>query len=189
MKRLCSSTLLALALTASSAPADPLPIGNPTDLSATFSRAGLTPGQVSARRNGSGLRPVKPGPSDLGGPPAIVPAAPTRDRNTLSQANGHNRDCDSRQPQTLLVVFYNNPVSYDPSAYYQEVQDYYQPGYQWGVGLRDNSMMWDGFVPYLKEYIAAASEVGQDAFRDGFVAGFGGNAEALFDRAARRAYR
>jgi hypothetical protein len=188
MKLLFSSTLLALALTASSAPADPPSNGSRPDPSAALSRAGLTADQVSRLRNGIGLRTLKPGPNDLGDHRAIAPS-PTNGRNAVPQSKGHTRDDGCRQPQTLLVVVYSNPVWYAPSAYDQEVQDYYQPGYEWGIGLRENRVMWDGFIPYLKEYLAAASPVGQDAFRSGFVAGFRGNAEAIFDRAARQAYR
>jgi hypothetical protein len=188
MKPLFSSVLLALALTASSAPADPPPNGNSTDLPAALSHSGLTADQASRLRNGIGLRTQKTRPSDVGDHQAIV-ASLGNGRNAVSQTKDHNRNGDCRQPQTLVVVVYSNPVWYDPTVYDQEVQDYYQPGYQWGVGLRENSLGWDGFVPYLKEYVAAASSVGQDAFRSGFVAGFRGNAEAIFDRAARQAYR
>lgn len=110
-------------------------------------------------------------------------------RDAINQSKGPCRRGDSRQPQTSFVVLYNTPVWVDPTAYDQEVQDYYQPGYEWGAGLRENTLKWDGFIPYLKEYLAAASTMGQDAFRSGFVAGFRGNAEAIFDRAARQAYQ
>jgi hypothetical protein len=177
MKSLLSNCLLALAIAATPARADSLQNINPVDLTATFSRAGLSADQVSRLRNGMGLRAQGPIANNLG------------NRRAFLQAKNRGNACDYLRPQTSVVVFYTNPIWYDPAVYNEEVQNYYQPGYQWGIGLRANSLGWDGFIPYLKQYIAVASPVGQDAFRDGFVAGFGGNAEAIFDRAARQASR
>ena len=72
---------------------------------------------------------------------------------------------------------------------YQEAQSYYQPGYQWGAGLKDNSVAWVDFLPYLEQYLLSASPVGRDAFRRGFIEGFGGNGEATYDYAFRQAAR
>jgi hypothetical protein len=46
---------------------------------------------------------------------------------------------------------------------------------------------WNQFVPYLEEYIVPAMPAAQDAFRRGFIKAFGGNAEALYDRAMKQA--
>jgi hypothetical protein len=39
----------------------------------------------------------------------------------------------------------------------------------------------------LEQYVVNASPAAQDAFRRGFIEAFGENAEALYDRAMRRA--
>ena len=68
-----------------------------------------------------------------------------------------------------------------------EAQGYYQPGYEWGASLRQYRVSWDQFGPYLEQYVVPATPAAQDAFRRGFIEAFGGNAEALYDRAMRRA--
>jgi hypothetical protein len=69
----------------------------------------------------------------------------------------------------------------------EDLQGYYQPGYEWGASLRQYIVGWDRFDPYLEQYVVNASPAAQDAFRRGFIEAFGENAEALYDRAMRRA--
>jgi hypothetical protein len=93
------------------------------------------------------------------------------------------------QPVVVNVVVFSPPV-YDATAAiyaYEESQNYYQPGYEWGAGLKGNSLVWAEFVPYLQQYLLNVSPVAQDAFRRGFVTGFGNTAEAVYDRAMRQA--
>lgn len=83
-------------------------------------------------------------------------------------------------------------AGYDPAITlyaYEESQAFYQPGYQWGTGLREFNLAWADLQPYLEQYLLNASPNAQVAFRRGFVEGFGGNGEALYDRAFRQAAR
>jgi len=65
-----------------------------------------------------------------------------------------------------------------------QVQDaYYQPGYQWGLSLSQYSVTWDQLLDYLGAYIVNAPPAAQDAFRAGFIDGFGGSGPATFDHA------
>lgn len=48
-------------------------------------------------------------------------------------------------------------------------------------------MTLDDFVAYLQEYIVPSKLGQQKAFRDGFLAGFGANAEEIYDRAMQTA--
>lgn len=75
------------------------------------------------------------------------------------------------------------------AAAYQAAQDFFQPGYQWGAGLRANTLAWGDLVPYLEQYILNADPRSRDAFRRGFVKAFGGNGEATYDSAYRQAAR
>ena len=77
----------------------------------------------------------------------------------------------------------------DASYAREEAQSYYQPGYQWGAGLRQNNLAWSDFLPYLEQYLLIATPSAQGAFRRGFVEGFGGNGEATYDYAFRQASR
>ena len=71
----------------------------------------------------------------------------------------------------------------------EEAQGYYQPGYDWGAGIKDNHLAWAEFLAYLERYVLSASPVGRDAFRRGFIEAFGGNGDATYDYALRQAAR
>ena len=86
-----------------------------------------------------------------------------------------------------LACEYSDPVN--ASYAHEEAQSYYQPGYQWGAGLRQNNLAWADFLPYLEQYLLIATPNAQGAFRRGFVEGFGGNGEATYDYAFRQAAR
>ena len=110
------------------------------------------------------------------------------ERNTAGIC-AHKRN----DPPTVVVnvVTYYTPV-YDATAdiyAYEEAQSFYRPGYDWGVGLRANNLPWAELLPYLREYVVSASPVARDAFREGFIVGFGGNGEETYDRVMRRASR
>jgi hypothetical protein len=126
-------------------------------------------------------------------PAANVPATVTEPRVVESwrnsRRNGEVRRSRSQQP---VVIVYNQTSSVADEvalADYvnQEVQGYYQPGYDWGAAVKGNQVDSAEFVPYLQQYIVVASPVGRDAFRQGFINGFGGTAETIYDRALRQA--
>ena len=136
-------------------------------------------------------------------------AGPADDRRFAGPGNKPDRDSRAghrrghSDPVVLVVV--NTfpawqgggcgpvPASYaDTSAGEDTVFDagaYYQPAYEWGADLKEFLVRWDQFVPYLKEYIVAAPAAGREAFRAGFIAGYGANAEATYDYAMRQACR
>jgi len=97
----------------------------------------------------------------------------------------------SRGEPTVIVVINQSSSLADElaAAEYvnEETQTYYQPGYDWGAVIKNNTVDWADFIPYLQQYIVIASPVGKDAFRRGFIAGFGGSAEATYDYALRQA--
>jgi len=108
----------------------------------------------------------------------------------LSQPDGNCRQHRAAQPVVTVVTVYA-PV-YDSTAAiyaYEESKAYYQPGFDWGVGLKGNNIDWADFIPYLQKYVVSASSVAQDAFRQGFIMGFGSSAEAAYEHAMRQAGR
>ena len=80
-------------------------------------------------------------------------------------------------------------AGYDPVAIVEDAQSYYQPGYDWGAGIRGSQLAWADFLTYIERYVLSASPVGRDAFRRGFLEAFGGNGEATYDYALRQAAR
>ncbi len=108
----------------------------------------------------------------------------------LSRPDGNCGQHRGAQPAVTVVTIYA-PV-YDSTAAiyaYEESKAFYQPGFDWGVGLKGNDIAWADFIPYLQKYVVSASPVAQDAFRQGFIMGFGTSAEATYDHAMRRACR
>ena len=106
----------------------------------------------------------------------------------LSQPDGN---CGQHRaaPPVVTVVNVYAPV-YDSTAAiyaYEESKAFYQPGFDWGAGLKGNEIAWADFIPYLQKYVVSASPVAQDAFRQGFIMGFGSSAEATYDYAMRQA--
>jgi hypothetical protein len=99
------------------------------------------------------------------------------------------RPSDDCPPRSVTIVTVYAPV-YDSTAAiyaYEESQAYYQPGYDWGEGLKSYTFAWADFIPYLQRYLVNASPIAQDAFRRGFIAGYGTSAEATYSSAWRRA--
>ena len=83
--------------------------------------------------------------------------------------------------------FYSDDYASAPTVD-QVTDNYYQPGYQWGVALSQYSVTWDQFTSYLQDYILNAPPTAQDAFRSGFIDGFGGSGPATFDHAMQVAF-
>ena len=113
---------------------------------------------------------------------------------TARSGNDSRHDGEAHQPHggPVTVIVYNQPACAGSElalADYvnQQVQDYYQPGYEWGAGLKANTVDWAVFIPYLEQYLVVAPPVGKNAFRQGFIAGFGGSAAATYDYAFRQA--
>lgn len=108
-----------------------------------------------------------------------------------SRGRDRDRDRDADRWHRSRVVFVAVPVYVPVSSDYgyaeQDLQGYYQPGYDWGASLRQYTVGWEQFGPYLEKYVVPATPAAQDAFRRGFIEAFGDNAEALYDRAMRRA--
>jgi hypothetical protein len=104
------------------------------------------------------------------------------------RARRHQRHFSNGSGQQT-VVFVNAGAVYSPGYYadaptVDQVQDaYYQPGYQWGVSLSQFTVTWDQLLDYLSAYVVNAPPVAQDAFRAGFIDGFGGSGPATFDHA------
>jgi len=131
-------------------------------------------------------------PGQHGGPAAFNPVAnataPAVPGNDARNAGEWRR---SHGTPTIVIVYNQIPNAGSDVAWVdyvnQEVQGYYQPGYEWGAVLKANTVDWAEFIPYLQQYIVSASPTGQDAFRRGFIAGFGGSAVATYDYALRQA--
>lgn len=94
---------------------------------------------------------------------------------------------ERRHRRHTIVIVDLAPCYSDYDYVSEELQGYYQPGYEWGASLRLYTVSWQLFGPYLEQYVVPASPPAQDAFRRGFIEAFGGNAEALYDRAMNRA--
>ncbi len=132
----------------------------------------------------------------------LVPRDTTPYRSTMIPRGTHSRrpaqppgqanpqsPADNCPPRSVTIVTVYAPV-YDSTAAiyaYEESQAYYQPGYEWGEGLKNYTVAWADFVPYLQRYLVNASPIAQDAFRRGFIAGYGTSAEATYSSAWRQA--
>jgi hypothetical protein len=98
------------------------------------------------------------------------------------------RDFRHDRVQTTFIFVNATPFYYSDSyasapTVDQVTDNYYQPGYQWGVALSQYTVTWDQLITYLQDYILNASPTAQDAFRSGFIDGFGGSGPATFDHA------
>jgi hypothetical protein len=93
--------------------------------------------------------------------------------------------------QTIVIVnvaSLSGPVYPADTPTADQVQDaYYQPGYQWGSSLSQYSVTWDQLLAYLNAYVVTAPPTAQNAFRAGFIDGFGGSGPATFDHAMQLA--
>jgi hypothetical protein len=60
-------------------------------------------------------------------------------------------------------------------------------GWEWGQDLRREVATWDDFVDYVRTYIIIASPQAQAEFREAFIASYGINGAAAYDKAAQQA--
>jgi hypothetical protein len=93
-------------------------------------------------------------------------------------------------PPTMVYenTSYVPPV--DPGAGGDLVQpspSYGELGQQWGQDLRREIVTWDEFVDYVRTYIVIAPPEAQAEFREAFIASYGINGTAAYDKAAEQA--
>jgi hypothetical protein len=69
----------------------------------------------------------------------------------------------------------------------QAAPSYGELGRQWGQDLRREVAAWDDFVDYLRTYIIVAAPEVQAEFREAFIASYGINGAAAYDKAAQQA--
>ncbi|HUI05750.1 MAG TPA: hypothetical protein VL486_01970 [Verrucomicrobiae bacterium] len=69
----------------------------------------------------------------------------------------------------------------------QTAPSYGDLGQEWGQDLRREVATWDGFVDYLRTYIIVAAPEAQAEFREAFIASYGINGAAAYDKAAQEA--
>ena len=69
----------------------------------------------------------------------------------------------------------------------QAAPSYGEVGRQWGQDLRRDVVAWDQFVDYLRVYIINADPAAQADFREAFIASYGINGAAAYDKAADQA--
>jgi len=124
-------------------------------------------------------------------------SAPVVQAQTIRRPTEQRRVCEpaaqpviNEQPSQSTIVIVNVTDDAAMAEYLNEqIQGFYQPGYDWGALLKGYQIDWAEFVPLLRKYVVEASEVGRDAFRRGFIAGFGTSAEAVYGNALRQACR
>ncbi len=98
----------------------------------------------------------------------VVPQAPPSSESVASQ-------------QTTAV----QPTPTPPPATAEN--SYYRVGRDWAKDLREDIATRDQFINYLKANIIRASTENYSEFRKGFIATYGVNAEAAFDKAYQQA--
>ena len=69
----------------------------------------------------------------------------------------------------------------------QTAPTYGDLGHQWGQDLRREVATWDDFVGYVGAYIIGAAPEAQAGFREAFIASYGINGAAAYDKAAEQA--
>ena len=69
----------------------------------------------------------------------------------------------------------------------QTAPSYGELGRQWGQDLRREVATWDDFVGYVRTYIIVAAPEVQADFREAFIASYGINGAAAYDKAAEDA--
>jgi hypothetical protein len=110
-------------------------------------------------------------------PPVVYyPSYATRERVVVVR---------EREPERV-VVRESSDDRYSRSQTTQE-ENFYQLGYDWAKDLRSEVSTREEFTSYLKSHITKASLESYDAFRKGFLAGYGVNAAAAFDKAFQKA--
>ena len=85
--------------------------------------------------------------------------------------------------------YYDPSYSYNGASYSAPVdrRTYLQLGHDWAKDLRLDIVTWDQFVTYVKAYIVDAPAGARDDFRRGFLAGYGENGGAAFEKALNNA--
>ena len=64
---------------------------------------------------------------------------------------------------------------------------FYQQGHDWAKDLRDDVVIRDQFVDYLKNNVINASSEDSAKFRRGFISAYGVNGDTAFDKALKKA--
>ena len=85
---------------------------------------------------------------------------------------------------------YPADTGYIPLAEERDAQvaaSYGEVGRQWGQDLRREIATWEQFVDYVKAYIVNAAPAAQVDFREAFIASYGINGAAAYDKAADQA--
>jgi len=85
---------------------------------------------------------------------------------------------------------YSTDSGYIPLAEQSDAQTasgYDEVGRQWGQDLRREIGTWEQFVDYLRTYIINAAPGAQADFREAFIASYGINGAAAYDKAADQA--
>ena len=73
------------------------------------------------------------------------------------------------------------------SAAVPSAPSYGDLGTAWGQDLRRDIVTWDQFVAYVRAYIIIAAPAAQADFREGFIASYGLNGAAAYDKGAKDA--
>ena len=182
MRQTWQSILFSLALAGSSADAQITKPGSLTAAGTMVGRMGITASRGEFARGATSARATSTPQGSIDNRRGCTPVRDARPPGNCV----HER---SDRPVVVVNVVTIYTPTYDATAAiyaYEEAQNFYQPGYEWGAGLKANNLPWADFHPYLQEYVVSASPVARDAFRRGFIVGFGGNGEATYDHAMRR---
>jgi hypothetical protein len=92
---------------------------------------------------------------------------------------------------TAYPYYYDVPATGDAPLVQEgsvpAAPSYAEVGRQWGQDLRRDVTTWEQFVDYLRIYIIGALPVAQAEFRETFIASYGVNGAAAYDKAAEQA--
>ncbi len=113
---------------------------------------------------------------------------PYWDNGFYDQSAFYDQSGYSTEPP--VVTYSDSEPSAVPATVYppaRPVSIYRQYGSEWAQDLRRDIVTWDQFVQYMKAYILTSSADARDEFRQGFIASYGTNAVAAFDKAMEQA--
>jgi hypothetical protein len=92
------------------------------------------------------------------------------------------------QPQQVVVMQDPAPVYTTTTNSVSEApRTYQQLGHDWAKDLRNDIATWDQFVAYLKSNLSRGDTRDYNDFRNGFIAAYGVNGEAAFDKSFQKA--
>lgn len=92
------------------------------------------------------------------------------------------------QPAQQVVVEQPTVVSSTTTSYTSAPESsFYRLGHDWAKDLRDDVISRDQLVSYLRSHVVRASTADYNEFRRGFIAAYGSNGEAAFDKAYQQA--